>query len=462
MRVAIIVDSPKRDFDGALLTAYQLARRGAEAFLVPMYQQGYDLPWLCPDGVIVNYARENNRELLAAYRSLGICVMVMDTEGGVLSDAGLDAPLNWARTMRGGGLGPYVDRYFFWGSRLYEAFRVESGMPAEALHVTGCPRFDFCAPPWRRLLEFPARDYVLVNTNFSAINPAFTRSTQTERAIFRQIGWAEPYVERLFADLEGVFPRYLETLERLTARLPAIRFRIRPHPFEDAAIYERRFGQLPNVAVDGSGSVLPAIANAACVLHLNCGTAVESLMLGTPAVSMEFLNTDTMRSHAPLPSRVSTAAGSFRDLEDLVSSAGALRERHAGRHAELCEQFLHPWFHRIDGRAAERVAEQAICALAGRGQPRRSARASLFGSRSASTARLLSGVACNALGSDRASRLAGLGVPQRRAKALAVEAAQSGIARLRALDGAGPGLSVARARHPVSRLAMASIRVAAE
>src|SRR5512134_117776 len=104
MRVAIIVDSPKRDLDGALLTGYQLAHRGVEVLLVPLYQQGYDLPWLRPDGVVVNYVRENNRELLATYRSLGICVMVMDTEGGVLSDLGLDAPSNWAREMRRSGL----------------------------------------------------------------------------------------------------------------------------------------------------------------------------------------------------------------------------------------------------------------------------------------------------------------------------------------------------------------------
>jgi surface carbohydrate biosynthesis protein len=462
MKVAIIVDSPKRDLDGALLTAYQLARRGAEAFLVPMYQQGYDLPWLRPDGVIVNYARENNRELLAAYRELGICVMVMDTEGGVLSDAGLDAPLNWARAMRDGGLAGYVDRYFFWGPRLYEAFRAESGMPADALHVTGCPRFDFCAQPWRRLLEFPARGYVLVNTNFSAINPGFTRSLASERAIFRQLGWADTYVERLFGDLEAVFPRYLDTLERLARRLPATRFRIRPHPFEDEAIYRKRFGQIPNVTVDGAGNVLPAIANAACVLHLNCGTAVESLMLGTPAVSLEFLNSETMRSHAPLPSRVSTAAGSLHELEELVAAAEALKERQSGRHAELFDRFLRPWFHLRDGRAAERVAEQAIAAVAARRKPRRSARASLFGSRRPSAGRLLSGLACNLLGSYRASRLAGLGVPQRRAKALPVEAARSGIARLHSVDGATSALSVARARHPVSRLAMASIRVAAQ
>jgi surface carbohydrate biosynthesis protein len=461
MKVAIIVDSPKRDLDGALLTAYQLARRGVEVFLVPLYQQGYDLPWLRPHGVIVNYARENNRELLATYCSLGICVMVMDTEGGVLSDMGLDAPSNWAREMRRSGLGRYVDRYFFWGPQLQEAFVAESGMPAGALQVTGCPRYDFCAEPWRRVLDTRAQDDVLVNTNFSAINPGFTRSKETEKRIFRELGWEESYVSRLFSSLEEVFPRYMETLHRLATTLPSVSFRIRPHPFEDEAIYRARFGRLANVRVDGSGNVLHAIANAACVVHLNCGTSIESLMLGTPAISLEFLNSEIMRSHAPLPSRISIAAGSFQEVQSMLADAEALKQLQAARRVQLIQQFIRPWFHELDGKAAERVAEQAIAAVSARPTSKRSLRASLAGSRRASAGRVISGLVCNLLGSYRGSRLASLGIPQRAAKAIRVEEVRSGIARLHGLGPSGISLSVGRARHPVSRLAMATIRVAA-
>ncbi len=460
MKVAIIVDSPKRDLDGALLTAYQLARRGVEAFLVPLYQQGYDLPWLRPDGVIVNYARESNRELLATYRSLGICVMVMDTEGGVVSDVGLDAPDNWAREMRRSGLDRSVDRYFFWGGRLHEAFLAQSGMPPTSLRVTGCPRYDYCADPWRRLLDTGVRDEVLVNTNFSAINPGFTRSKEAEKRIFRELGWEGAYVSRLFSGLEEVFPQYLETLHRLVITLPSVKFRIRPHPFEDEAIYRERFGRLANACVDGSGNVLHAIASAACVIHLNCGTAVESLMLGTPAVSLEFLNTDVMRSHAPLPSRISIAAKSFGDLQGLLTDIGTLRQAQEARRPQLVEQFIRPWFDELDGKAAERVAENAIAAISGRPGSKRSFRASLLGSRPATAARLLSGLACNVLGSRRGSRLAEIRIPARAGKAVHVEEVRLRIARLCSLDPAGAPMTVSRARHPVSRLSMATIRVA--
>ena len=86
----------------------------------------------------------------------------------------------------------------------------------------------------------------------------------------------------------------------------------------------------------------------------------------------------------------------------------------------------------------------------------------MFGSRRPSAGRLLSGLATNLVGSEAASRLAGLGMRQRRAKRLPLGAVRSGIARLRSVDGAMPSLSATRALHPVLGLPMASIRIAAE
>jgi surface carbohydrate biosynthesis protein len=461
MRLALVVDSPKRDLDGMALVAYQLARRGVEAVLVPMYQQGYDLPLLAPEAVLVNYARENNRDLLAGYRALGMRVIVLDTEGGVLSESALDAPPNWAAEMRRSGLAACVDEYLFWGPALREAFVAGSGMPAASLHLTGCPRYDFCAEPWRRLLEFPERDFILVNTNFSAINPRFTSSSEDEKAIFLQLGWPRDYVERLFAELAGVFPRYLDALERLARALPGARLRVRPHPFEDEETYWRRFGRAANVTVDGSGSALPAIASAACVVHLNCGTAVESLMLGTPAVSLEFLNSETMRSHAALPSKLSLPAGSERELVAMLAEPARLKERQDARRERLLAEHLEPWFHRLDGRAAERVVAIAIAAAGGKAASR-SIRASLRGGRAPSAGRLLAGVASQLIGSKAVGRLQGLRLPARRAKAFTRAEVERRIEALARLESRKDRIAVAQARHPLSGAPLASIRVLAQ
>jgi surface carbohydrate biosynthesis protein len=461
MNVALVVDSPKRDLDGVLLVAYQLALQGADAYIVPMYQQGYDVPLLRPDAVLANYARENNRELLAAYRALGICVAVLDTEGGVLSESGSDSPASWARAVQASGLGSCIDEYFFWGEKLHAAFVRDSGLAQDALHVTGCPRYDFCFAPWRSTLRFASQGYVLVNTNFSAINPAFTRSKEVEKAIFVQLGWAPGYVDRLFEDLESVFPRYLDVIERLARAVPSLAMRIRPHPFEDQALYVRRFAGLKNVTVDGSGNVLPAIAHAACVVHLNCGTAVESLMLGTPAISLEYLNTETMRAHAPLPTAISLPAASFEELVELARDPVAARGHLEDMRPSLLERHVRPWFGPMDGHAAQRVAERSIAAAAERPRPRRSLTRSLTGGRAASVGRLLAGAASNLMGSRAVALLQEMRAPERCAKAISVADVRTRMERIRAVEQVAPPIKVESARHPLSGLPLASILVSA-
>ena len=69
-RVGLIVDSPLRDLQGTVLIARELVDRGLEAILVPMYQQGVDVPLLKLDALLLNYARLNNLELMRAYHRL--------------------------------------------------------------------------------------------------------------------------------------------------------------------------------------------------------------------------------------------------------------------------------------------------------------------------------------------------------------------------------------------------------
>ena len=105
MRVGLIVDHPKRDLEGSVLIAHELAKRGVEAVIVPMYEQGLDVPRLGLDAIVANYARPGNRTLLERYAEAGIKVFVLDTEGGVLAESGGNSPESMARAIRDGGYG---------------------------------------------------------------------------------------------------------------------------------------------------------------------------------------------------------------------------------------------------------------------------------------------------------------------------------------------------------------------
>ena len=72
MRIGLVVDHPKRDLAGSVLLAYQLARRGASVVIVPMYEQAVDVPRLGLDTLVVNYAREANRDLMKSFARAGL------------------------------------------------------------------------------------------------------------------------------------------------------------------------------------------------------------------------------------------------------------------------------------------------------------------------------------------------------------------------------------------------------
>ena len=113
--IGLVVDNPKRDLDGLVLLSRQLAARGISSALVPMYQQGIEIPLLDVNAVVLNYARPNNRALIESYKAMGLSVFVLDTEGGVLSSAGLDSPDNWARRFQESGARAIRRRLFFLG-----------------------------------------------------------------------------------------------------------------------------------------------------------------------------------------------------------------------------------------------------------------------------------------------------------------------------------------------------------
>lgn len=457
MKIALIVDNPRRDLCGLVLLAYQFAKRGVTVFLVPMYQQGYDLPLLAPDLVVLNYARESNRGLLESYRDMGVRVAVLDTEGGVLSESGFDSPDNWAASFRDSGLADLVDDYCFWGKAVHEAFRQYSEMEVAGLALTGCPRYDVCNQPWVSLLTYPRRGFILVNTNFSAINPAFTGSDKQEQRLFCEQGWDVSYVKKLFSELHGVFPRYLDAIEAIARAAPSRTVQIRPHPFENEELYRKRFEGIPNVIIDGEGDIFNAIHGAECIVHLNCGSAVDAARMGKTPISLEFLNTEILRQHAILPSRVSCHATSLDDLLSLLGDS-SLR---AARYDLVCaRREIEPWYHLSDGRAAERVADFLLSRLAKiKRQARRSLVVTLRGGHSRSSLRryLLGGLSL-AAGSYIASKVVDRLQSTRRGKHIDHAAIQELISLFRQLDG-GPDLQVNRLRSPIAGQALSSFSV---
>lgn len=452
LSIGYIVDHPKRDLSGAIQFARALLDRGCNAYVIPLYEQGIDVPLLGLDAVVVNFARPANLALVAGYRAIGLPVFVMDTEGGNHTVAGSNTPQRLAELLRERGFAKLLTGHFFWGPALRDMFAEHSGMADSQLITTGCPRFDYASERWRPLLQSPERDYVLVNSNFSLINPQFSSSQDAERVAMTDTGWEAGYVDRLIEALKIAVRAFTDEVARLATDLPDTRFVYRPHPFENHDFYRARFSTFRNVVVRGEGDVLSAIAHARCVLHLNCATAVESTMLGCLPISLEYLNTPTLLNHAPLPSQISCHARDYEHALALVRDGSGDAFDFSARYRE----FVQPWWYLNDGGAADRMVE----ALLERLEPSHRSPAiaqSLRGSRcTPSLGQRLQGAAANVLGSHMLSKLRAALNPKRRGKRLEVPEVRSALERLRAVENVG-AFEVTHARHPYTGLPLASM-----
>ncbi|SFJ77604.1 surface carbohydrate biosynthesis protein [Bradyrhizobium sp. cf659] len=458
MRIGLVVDHPKRDLPGAVMLGYQLARRGVSVMLVPMYEQAVDVPRLGLDALVVNYARPVNLDLMRSFAKAGLALYVLDTEGGVLAETGGNSPPAMAAHIRQSGYAAILAGYFFWGSRLHDAFLAAETMKPEQLHLTGCPRFDFAAPRWRALLDGEPRGYLLVNANFPLINSRFTGKPGGEREAMVRAGWDGAYVDRFIADLKQVFSNYLAEIDRLAAARPDRNILVRPHPFESEDVYRNALSRHANVLVDGTGSVLDRIRNAAAVVHLNCGTAVESVLLGKLPLQLDYLNTPTTAGHAALPARVSRSVASFEELLGAIDHIE--RETETFDFARVHAADIEAFFHLNDGLAAERVAD-VLTRTAGSRRPYVSLLATVKGTRDKpSIGQIVKGAASAVLGSAVTERLRSWFNPARRDKRIEPIFVNTLLQRIGTHDRASPAQFTARRAHcATTGLPLASIAI---
>jgi surface carbohydrate biosynthesis protein len=352
-RVCLIVDNPLRDLDGMVLLGWTLALKGAEVFLVPMYQQAFEVAALMPDLVLVNYLRANNQKLVRAYSDSGILVGVLDTEGGIFTSVEEGLTNHIARSDRSG-----VDLYCLWGKRQYDSFVEHNIFPKSKLYMTGCPRYDFCAEPWKSALPRLGTDdgrMILVNTRFPLICPRFQRGMEDEMNVMLNLGFDSSHVGESVRQYFLVWAEMISVVADLAKNFTKAEFVIRPHPFENRKIYEQVFKDIPNIRITQEKTVLPWIYSSSLLIQKGCSTALEASLLGVQPVSLDWINAPIFSNE--IVDSVSHSANSREALTKIVSSAlnghPPIPTPEMNRRKK---QLIDDWFCAIDGKSSERVA----------------------------------------------------------------------------------------------------------
>jgi surface carbohydrate biosynthesis protein len=360
-RVALIVDHPQRDLAGLVLTAFELCQRGIACHLVPLNLQHSELWALAPDFVLLNYLRRFNEPVVRQLAEAGIQYGLLDTEGAVFSGPDEYAELHCEdeALLRGASC------VCMWGPKLADYLVARGSYTSEQISVTGCPRFDLYAPGWREAIwDAAPRNggpaHILINTNFSIVNPRFTSSAQNIEYYHEQLGWTREHLAEFTGRETVAINEMIGMARSLAGRFPESRVVVRVHPHEDPAPYHDGLRGIENVEVNDRGPVQAQLFRASVVVQRSCTTAIESALVGAPTLSPRWV---TPPMEAPMAEAVSLGCRSLEKLSDCVDDILGGRYQPSAEHERNVAAVLEEWFHVQDGMAFRRVADAVTAAL---------------------------------------------------------------------------------------------------
>ncbi|MFK7874077.1 MAG: surface carbohydrate biosynthesis protein [Oligoflexales bacterium] len=353
-RIAIVVDNPHRDLEGMTLLATHLVSKGAIAYLVPMYHQGFEVPSIAPHVVLVNFIRDANIPLIRSYHEAGIRVGVLDTEGGTW-----ESPKQFAQAVAYQDAKKWIDFYYFWGEAQCQALR-EYNKEENLGVVTGCPRHDFYVKHYRKALENPFKEQEKEPILFvSNLVGSFPRFVTAEQEMQNQIacGYDKKYLEEVQRDERQARKNVMKMVRELSLDFPERNVIVRPHPFEQYMDYVEEFKSLKNVFVEGAGSISHAISHSLVILQMNSSAAVDSYLMDKPVINLDWCLSDLMQDKCKLPSQVSARPKSYMEAKMMIKNVIQGKKIHEVN--VDVEQEIKNWFG-SPGNSADTIANLLI------------------------------------------------------------------------------------------------------
>lgn len=355
MLCAIPIEISNRELDGVLYLALKLAQRG--------------LPVLFGERMVTQYVKHNNQPVL--YFDIEQYVPInrkVIADGGAvfnLNAEGLAFLCDEKFISIFEHIKDDVTKIFLWGERQREV--VGRHLPdsmADRLVVSGHPSFDMAqerfVPYYRSeaIVQRHGEDYILINANSGIFNHAMGLENYL-KMIQKMDEWGiyrdEEYLKFIRAQSlyqEKVANGMLDLVAHLARVFPERHVIIRPHPTEGTDFYTRALRQYPNVFVTNEGRVREWIASARVVVHHDCTTSLEALLMGKPVIQFRPVYDENYND--PMLAGIGVATASVQEAEAIVCDGEmppGLRERQLAS--------LEPGLANIGMVAAETIADQA-------------------------------------------------------------------------------------------------------
>ena len=220
-----------------------------------------------------------------------------------------------------------MELVFAWGDDQADVVSKFRPSVSDRVRVTGNPRVDLWRPEFRSIYEARAVElrerwgpFVLVASSFAMVNHARGDGMYLEVvAQNRMLDSAESasQVRGQISHWTKIFDALRPAIADVGRSLPGHRIVVRPHPSESSEAWQRIADTVPNVVVVKEGEITPWLLAADVVVHSNCTSGVEAVLLGRPTIA--FAPYEDPRYDQNIPNAVSQRARTAAELVDLVA-----------------------------------------------------------------------------------------------------------------------------------------------
>lgn len=262
-------------------------------------------------------------------------------------------------------IAPCVSLMCTWGEHQVADFKsVFPKTMHDRILATGYPPFDLLQHRFlllhenRDIVTAHGRDYILINTSFAYANNmmGFERYMKMLSKMQEWQIFADPEYRAIQQAIHDhqllMLDAVVELVRELSVRFPDRHIVLRPHPGEDKSFYSSRLESLDNVFVMSAHTAREWISTASCVIHHDCTTGMEALLMGRPVIQYR----PHFNEQAVAPIMPSLGVKTYTPDEVTAAiRAGGMPEEERRRQLDI----LKPYMANTTTSAAETIARLA-------------------------------------------------------------------------------------------------------
>ena len=353
----------RRDLAGNTLISQKLKSYGYNSIHVNAYGIKKKIRLHKPIAVIFDHLAWDHKVEQAKFcKTLGIKVIVYNTEGFLYEKS-------WAHGVLGSKFSknPHFDVVITWGNSQKEGALEFYSKSKNDVHVTGCARFDFYHPRFRKF--FPSKNQFCKKNNLNPSNPIIVWATNTPYANHSYNKIVSRYVKKgkwKKDDIIGYWEvckaqqfNHGEIVVKLAEKHPKWNFVIKVHPAEQLNYYldiERKF---ENIRLGYQEGIQEYLLNCDALLQRNSTVSTEAWIANKPVIHIEDESTEYW-DYTPNLLRGNIIAKNFDETEMVLTEIFNGNQPLSSDEIKYRDKLLKDYYHKLDGKSHIRIANVII------------------------------------------------------------------------------------------------------